>query len=600
VRKFITHYLWIAVLASVLVTFTDYKIIPEPGTWNILELRSLDSRFLFKKKPEKNATQDIVLIVIDDKSYEKIKKPIILYHTDICNMINYLVNNGAKVIGLDIELPSISLGESFIGGYESIFRKTFLKARNNGVDVVIGYSNAQMPPFKQYLEIAGPENLSMFNLTSDADASIRRQQLWFEDKEGNRSDSFPFLLAKKFNDKITFPGREVLIDYSLSPDLNVYSFTDVLQWVDSNRHDNNLFRGKVVIIGTLLSSEDRHPTPLYYSLSQNNDKRAGGVIIQATTLNTLLSKSYFSESERHTELLGIFIVSILTLFLCFKYRPFIAALLCTVQSIIIIIISLHAFDHLYIIRLVPLFSAILITYIATIAFRYYTEERKRKIIKDRFSSFVPQKMIDKIINMDIDKLTEGIQSEVVLFFCDMRGFSTYSEMNKSDPKKVVNLLNHFHKEMTEIILSNEGTVAQLVGDGIFAFFGAPVKLKDPVYAALKSAVQMKEKIKELEHEWLKYNMYNLRIGIGIHIGDAIVGNVGSIKKMYYTAIGDNTNVASRIEGLTKEYGETILISSAAFQHVQNRVMARPLGLAKIKGHSDVEIFAIDGIINELR
>lgn len=598
-RKFITHYLWIAVLASILIAFTDHKIIPEPGTWNILELRSLDSRFLFKKSPEKNASQDIVLIVIDDKSYEKIKKPIILYHTDICNIIDYLANSGAKVIGLDIELPSISLGESITNGYESIFRKSFLKARNSGVDIVIGYSNAQMPPLKQYLEVAGPDNLSMFNLTPDADAFIRRQRLWFEDKAGNRSDSFPFLIAKKFDDKLTFPDREILIDYSLSPNLKIYSFYDVLRLIESKHNLDNWFRDKVVIIGTLLSSEDRHSTPLNYSLFENSNKRTAGIIIQATTLNTLLSKSYFSEPAYHTEWFGILIIAVLTLFLCFTYRPLVAALLCTVQSVILLLISLYAFNHLYVIRLIPLFSAILITYIATVAFRYYTEERKKKIIKDRFSSFVPQKMIDQIINMDIDKLTEGIQSEVVLFFSDMRGFSAYSELNKQDPKKVVNLLNHYHREMTGIILSNEGTVAQLVGDGIFAFFGAPVKLKDPVYAALISAVQMKEKIKELEPEWLKYNMHNLRIGIGIHIGDAIVGNVGSIKKMYYTAIGDNTNVASRIEGLTKEYGETILISGAAFQHVQNRVIARPLGLAKIKGHSDVEIFAVDGIIDKL-
>ena len=357
-QKFLTQYLWIAVLASILATFTDHKIIPEPGTWNILELRSLDSRFLFKKKPEINATKDIVLIVIDDESYRNIDKPIIFYHKYICDIINYLVDSGAKVIGLDIELPSISLEKDVIGGYESIFRTTFLRARNKGVDVVIGCSNKKRLPLQQYLDVAGPDNLSMFNLTTDADAFRRRQRLWSGD-EGSRMDSFPFLLAKKYSDKLAFPAKEILIDYSLSHDFKKYFFYDILQLIKSDLDHTHLFRDKVIIIGSLLSSEDRHPTPLYYSHSQINDKMAKqhgedtgsptnynslfqskdkwteGVIIQATTLNTLLSKSYFSEPERHTEFMGIFIMSLLTLFLCFKYRPLIAAFLCIGQSMVV-------------------------------------------------------------------------------------------------------------------------------------------------------------------------------------------------------------------------------------------------------------------------
>jgi class 3 adenylate cyclase len=90
-------------------------------------------------------------------------------------------------------------------------------------------------------------------------------------------------------------------------------------------------------------------------------------------------------------------------------------------------------------------------------------------------------------------------------------------------------------------------------------------------------------------------MDNLRIGIGVHFGEAIVGNIGSVKKMDYVAIGDNTNVASRIEGLTKEYHEAILISKAAYEYVQDEVIARPLGDAKIKGHSEVAVLAVLGL-----
>jgi adenylate cyclase len=152
--------------------------------------------------------------------------------------------------------------------------------------------------------------------------------------------------------------------------------------------------------------------------------------------------------------------------------------------------------------------------------------------------------------------------------------------------------------MTEIILNNNGTVSLLIGDGIFAFFGAPVRLDNCVAAAVRSALQMKEKVAELTPGWRKYGMDDMRIGIGIHFGEAIVGNIGSVKKMVYAAIGDNVNVASRIEGLTKEMQEIILLSVAAYEQAKDMVNAGPRGLAKIKGHSEVEVFALDRLKSE--
>ena len=140
----------------------------------------------------------------------------------------------------------------------------------------------------------------------------------------------------------------------------------------------------------------------------------------------------------------------------------------------------------------------------------------------------------------------------------------YAERNRHDPKKIVNFLNRYHTEMTEIILAHNGTVSQLAGDGIFAFFGAPVTVAEPVLDAVKSALRMRERVAELKAVWQEYGMEDLRIGIGIHVGHAIVGTMGSIKKMDYTAIGDNTNVASRIEGLTKTFHEVILMSGDGF------------------------------------
>ena len=565
----------------------------------MFELRLIDFRFRFKKQPVKTASKDIALITIDEKSYKNINQPIIFYHTYISEVVDFLVKSGVRVIGLDIQLPSISLEERVKGGYDSVYTKAILEAKKRGVDVVIGFSSKESAPLWTYLAAAGQENLAVFNLTQDKDDFIRRQELWFE--ENNRKyDSLPFLLAKKFSkSNLTVPSNTILIDYSLARGIANYPFDEVYNLSQQGKDERGLFKDKVVIIGTFFTHEDKHPTPLYYSTLPDKGKRTSGIIIQATTLNTLLSGSIFREPSGLTGALYILIIAIISVFLCFNRRPVSAGVFCLAEAGVVLLVSIYAFNLLYLVRLTPLFLSILMSYGITTVFHYYTEEKNKRIIRSRFASYVPEKVIEQIVNTDIKKLTEGEHKELALFFSDIRGFTTYSENNKHDPKRVVNFLNEYHKEMTEIILAHDGTVAQLIGDGIFAFFGAPVEFPDPVLAAVKSAVEMKQKIAELKAKWQEYGIEDLRIGIGIHFGDTIIGNIGSLKKMAYVAIGDNTNIASRIEGLTKEFNEAILISEAAYNKVRDKVTARPLGQAKIKGHSEITIFALDGLSDSI-
>jgi adenylate cyclase len=595
-RKSLVPYLLSAFLISVTVICTDHKMIPGNGTWNILELKTLDLRFLIRNKTVKNSTKDIALIVIDEKSYKSLNQPLIFYHAHISGVIDYLVRSGAKVIALDIEFPSISLESRVIGGYESVYARSFLNARKKGVNIVIGFSSRENAPLPTYLATAGKDSLAVFSLTEDSDDFIRRQHLYFIDQD-QRYDSFPYLIARKLTGSApSVPDRTILIDYTPALDIPVYSFADVYR---SGAHrdvdQNSPFRNKAVIIGTRLSLEDEHSTPLDYFRNGNAVKRTDGVVIQAATLNTLLSGSIFHEPDYLWGSILIFFVALLTVLICRNRRPLQAAALCALEVCILAVVSMYAFDHLYIIRVIPLLSSIVLSYLAITVFHYYAEERKKIKIRQRFASYVPENIIEHLVDVNIEQLTEGKKRDLALLFCDMRGFTPYSEKNRDDPQKVVDFLNTYHKEMTEIVLANNGTVSQLIGDGMFAFFGAPVELEDPAFDALKSALQMQERAGSLASKWREYGMEEMRIGIGIHYGASIVGNIGSVKKMVYGAVGDNTNIASRIEGLTKEYDERILISHALYEQVRERVIARPLGSARIKGHSEVTVYAVDGI-----
>jgi adenylate cyclase len=354
------------------------------------------------------------------------------------------------------------------------------------------------------------------------------------------------------------------------------------------------FKGKAVIIGGLLAFEDEHLTPPT-PFPGTKSGRTAGAVIHAITLSTLLSQNFFQEPGGLAGGVFIFLAALLAVVLCFNRRPLPGAGLCLLEASILVVISIIAFDHLYVIRLMSLLFAVFLSYGATTLFNYYTKERKLLKIRARFASFVPDKIIDRIVDMDVNRLMDGEQREVALFFSDIRDFTPFAEKNRHDPTKIVNFLNRYHTEMTEIILAHNGTVSQLTGDGIFAFFGAPVEAAEPVWDAVQAAVRMRERLGELKEVWQEYGKDDLRIGIGIHVGHAIVGTMGSVKKMDYTAIGDNTNVASRIEGLTKKFREVILMSDAAFKQVEGRVEARSLGEAEIKGHSNITLYAIDGI-----
>jgi adenylate cyclase len=593
-RKFLVSYLWIALVVTGLVVVADQKILPEPGTWNLLELQSLDWRFFLRKPPTPNAAQDIALIVIDEQSYKTINQPLIFYHTHIAAVIDYLVRSGARVIGLDVELPSISLESRVSGGYDSIYTRALLRARKQGVDVVVGFSSGANPPLPVYLAAAGRENLAAFTLSPDRDDFIRRQQ-WRFGAGDHQYYSFAYLLAAKFAGREPSPpGPVILIDYSLAGRLPLYSFHQVYAWSLRAEQPENPFKGKVVLIGTLFSFEDRHATPLS-RFPGGEGKRTAGVVIQAVTLATLLSGIFFREPGSFLGGVLIFGAALAGVICCYRRRPLAGALWCLAPVVTVVVASVVAFSQAYIIRLVPLLAAILLAYAFTTICHYYTEERRRLKIRERFAAFVPETVIDRLVDMDVNRLLEGEQRQVALMFADIRGFTAFAEQHSRTPQKIINFLNRYHTEMTDIILAHHGTVSQLTGDGIFAFFGAPVPVAEPVLGAVQAALGMRARVAQLSAVWQEFGMEELRIGIGIHVGLAIVGAMGSLKKMDYTAIGDNTNVASRIEGLTKDFHEVILMSGEAYRQVQDRVAARSLGPAQIKGHRDVDLYALDGL-----
>jgi adenylate cyclase len=175
-----------------------------------------------------------------------------------------------------------------------------------------------------------------------------------------------------------------------------------------------------------------------------------------------------------------------------------------------------------------------------------------------------------------------------VLFSDVRGFTTLSEGRR--PEEIVAILNRYFQRMVPAIHAHGGTLDSYMGDGIMAHFGHPASLREPCAAAFEASRAMLGELDTLNRELTVEGLAELRIGIGLHAGPAVVGYLGSRERHEYTAIGDTVNVASRVEGLTKEAGYPLVVTEAVAERLGPDAGLLPLGPRVIKGHSSMTVF----------
>lgn len=203
-------------------------------------------------------------------------------------------------------------------------------------------------------------------------------------------------------------------------------------------------------------------------------------------------------------------------------------------------------------------------------------------IRSAFSKYVPREIIDELVeDHQRGKQTVGEKRVVTVLFSDMRDFTTISENNTAEA--VVEFLNRYFDAMVTIIKKHGGTIDKFIGDAILAVFGAPTSYTDNTPRAVNAAKEMIAALESISVGDLMMPAGGLRIGIGIHEGETILGNIGSQEKAEYTVIGDTVNLASRLEGLTKYYGERILISDEVARHLDRSFAFREIDMVKVKG-----------------
>jgi adenylate cyclase len=235
--------------------------------------------------------------------------------------------------------------------------------------------------------------------------------------------------------------------------------------------------------------------------------------------------------------------------------------------------------------------AMLLAFVADLAWQYFVEGREKRKVKHLFSRYVAKNVYDQLLADPSRARLGGTRRHMTVLFSDMRGFTALTE--KGRPEDIVSQLNEYFTRMTTVLFEHQGTLDKFVGDMVMGLFGAPLDDAEHAEHAVQTALAMVRALDVLNAEWASFGQPQLDIGIGINSGEMVAGNIGSSAIMSYTVIGDAVNLGARLESLNKEYGTRIIISESTLALLKGQYDIRPLGSVTVKGKSQpVAIFEV--------
>jgi adenylate cyclase len=352
---------------------------------------------------------------------------------------------------------------------------------------------------------------------------------------------------------------------------------------------SKFFKDKILIVGlTATGVFDLRVTPF--------QENYPGVETHATVLDNLIQHRFLRASSDESVVLPI-VCLLLGLALSFVISNVgaIPGLFATVG----VLVSIAIIDKYFLFQrgiIVVILFPLLLTlglYVVLTFYKYLTEERSKKHLRSIFQKYVSPAIVEEVLSNPGSIELGGRKMEVTVFFSDVRDFTSISE--KLDPKVLSDLLNEYLTPMTDLVFKNRGTLDKYMGDAIMAFFGAPLSFKDHAKWACRCALEHARRLKELNTHFTKRQLPELRMGIGLNTGEVSVGNMGSQSVRNYTVMGDQVNLASRLEGATKQYGVDILISHSTFLAVKDSFLCREIDCLRVKGKkAGVQVYELLG------
>ncbi len=365
-----------------------------------------------------------------------------------------------------------------------------------------------------------------------------------------------------------------------------YSLSDVVQ----RKVGPEVFRDRLVLIGpTATGIADMSVTPF-------QTEAFPGVEVHANFIDNLLDGRFIRRGLRENliDLSFILLFSLAAGILLSVVPPVRATviLLALLACFLGLSFYLFASRNIWIAAFLPT-ATLTVNYAAIVSYRFFFEEREKRKVHEAFQHYVSPAIINQLLERPELLHLGGEERVLTAMFTDIRNFTGISE--GMAPHTLVELLNEHLSEMTDVIFQHWGTLDKYIGDSIMAFWGAPYPQPDHAERACRAALDMLKKLAESQVRWQAQGKPPLNIGIGINTGPMLVGNMGSTRRFNFTIMGDNVNLASRLENLNKTFQTRLIISETTYHAVQHALLARELDLIRVKGRiQPVKIFELLG------
>ncbi len=544
----------IGLLLGCAVVFTAITLAAKgSGGLDRIELNSIDARFAVRgtQKPPK----DVVVVAIDDVSFEDLHLRFQDWpRTFHARVLRNLAKAKPKAVIFDVQITEPARdGNEDLALYNAagvarpvIFATTEVDA-DGGTGV---FGNTAKRSADNLAAIGAKAAHGLFPV--DAGGVIRRMDYSIKKLPTVGITTAATVTKRPVPAPSGRTGSE-LIDYAGPPGtVDTVSYSKVYEGsIPASR-----FRGKVVVVGpTAPSLQDVHAT------SAGGGEMAGAEI-QANAYET---------ARRHFPLRGagstldtflIVVLGLLAPLLTMRISVLRVLPIVGVVAAGFLVAAQLAFDSGTVLLVAAPLLALALTTVAAFAVEFFTETRERRRLRATFSRFVPEAVVDQVVERG-DARLGGERLFSTVLFCDLRGFTSFSEDLPAE--QVIELLNHYLGEMSAAILDHGGTLVAYMGDGIMAVFGAPIELEDHADRAFAAAREMMGVRLPRFNAWINEQGMgggDFKMGIGLNSGPVMSGNVGSERRMEYTAVGDTTNTAARLEGMTKGSGHQLFVADS--------------------------------------
>jgi adenylate cyclase len=351
--------------------------------------------------------------------------------------------------------------------------------------------------------------------------------------------------------------------------------------------EKDFFKGKKVFIG--------YTAPGLFDVKATSLSAVStGVHINATALDNILNGDFIRPlNDIYLIIFMLLICYAVSHFVLRHHSVYVSLSIFSLAAFTALLIPAALFmNGLYIKILFPLLS-VGTSFVVAAGFSYATEGKERRFIKRTFMQYMDKNIVEYILkNPEVIK-PGGQRRRVTIFFTDLAGFTTLAE--SLPPEQSVMILHTIFNSFTEVIIENKGVIDKYIGDAIMAFWGAPLETDDDEINACKAALQCVQKLEELNETHKGKGWSQVDVRIGVHMGDAVVGNMGSDRLFDYTVIGDTVNLASRLESVNKVFRTHIIISGDTLKRTGEHFFVRDLGLIEVKGKDvAVNIFELVG------